>query len=289
MPTPIVERVYGKARVRVYENKEALGKAAALAAGECMRRTIDRQGSINLLFSTGASQFEFVAALRDEKGIRWNQANAFHLDEYKAMKPDHPASFRLWLRTRVDEPLRPGAFHYIGGDAADAEAECARYAELLTANPIDLAFIGIGENGHIAFNDPPVADFADRKLVKVVELDEACRKQQLGEGWFPTLDSVPREAITLTVPDHEITSHHLRGAGRAQGARRAAGARGTDRNGLSGVDPAHPRRCHDLLGQGVRLATIALKREAKNVWRPSTVGCPKDTRGMQFRTTRIRR
>ncbi len=199
MPQPIAEKKYENLNVKVFNNKEELGVAAAQAAAERIQEIVATKEHANLLFSTGASQFEFVAALKDV-GVDWKQIHAFHLDEYKAMADDHPASFRLWLRTRVDEPLKPASFHYIEGDAADVEAECHRYEELLRANPINLGFIGIGENGHIAFNDPPVADFNDSKLVKVVELDEACRRQQLGEGWFPTIDDVPREAITLTVP-----------------------------------------------------------------------------------------
>lgn len=199
MPQPIAEKTYGNLTVQVYATKEELGAAAAAEAAKRVQEILGASDHANLLFSTGASQFEFVAALKDFD-VDWNRIVAFHLDEYKAMADDHPASFRLWLRTRVDGPLKPSKFHYIEGDVPDVEAECRRYAELLRENPIDLGFIGIGENGHIAFNDPPVANFEDPKLVKIVELDEACRKQQLGEGWFPTLDDVPREAITLTVP-----------------------------------------------------------------------------------------
>lgn len=199
MPAPIAEKVYGNLKARIYKTKEELGRAAAELAAERVREILATKERANLLFSTGASQFEFVAALRDV-GIDWSRVAGFHLDEYKGMSPDHPASFRLWLRQRIEGPLRPAVFHYIEGDAPDPEAECERYAALIEANPIDLAFVGIGENGHIAFNDPPVADFNDPKLVKIVELDEACRRQQLGEGWFPTLEDVPREALTLTVP-----------------------------------------------------------------------------------------
>ena len=199
MPVPILEKTYQNLKARIYENKQDLGRAAAELAAQRVKEILAAKERANLLFSTGASQFEFVAALRDV-GIDWSRVVGFHLDEYKGMRDDHPASFRLWLRQRVEGPLKPSAFHYIEGDAPDVEAEVRRYAALIEANPIDLAFVGIGENGHIAFNDPPVADFNDPKLVKVVELDEACRRQQLGEGWFPTLDDVPREAISLTVP-----------------------------------------------------------------------------------------
>lgn len=197
---PVKEKQYDKLRVKIYNNKNDLGRAAAEAAAQAIQAVQQSRRRVNLLFSTGASQFEFVAALREQPDIDWDKVYAFHLDEYKDMPADHPASFRLWLRTRIEEPCRPAVFHYIEGDAEDIEAECERYARLIKDNPIDIGFIGIGENGHIAFNDPPVADFNDPKLVKVVQLDEACRRQQLREGWFPTLDDVPKEAISLTVP-----------------------------------------------------------------------------------------
>lgn len=198
MATPDV-RTYERLRVEVYENKNELGKAAAAKAAERVDAILKEKETANLLFSTGASQFEFVAALA-EFDLAWDRIEAFHLDEYLGIDADHPASFRLWLRERIDRPYKPRRFHYVEGDAPDGEAECRRYEELLRAKPIDLGFIGIGENGHIAFNDPPVADFNDSKGVKIVELDEACKRQQVGEGWFATLDDVPKYAITLTVP-----------------------------------------------------------------------------------------
>ena len=197
---PIKEMVYDSLHVQVYEDKVQLGKAAAAFAERLCHGPRSKQRAINLLFSTGASQFEFAAALGAEPQIPWNLVQAFHLDEYQGMAADHPASFRLWLKTRIEDPFKPAAFHYIEGDAADVEAECRRYEQLVRENPMDIGFIGIGENGHIAFNDPPVADFDDPLWVKVVELDEACRQQQLGEGWFAALDEVPKYAITLTVP-----------------------------------------------------------------------------------------
>ncbi|NLV92080.1 MAG: glucosamine-6-phosphate deaminase [Firmicutes bacterium] len=200
VPTPVREKKYDNVTVKIFANKEDLGRAAAAAAAEHIAALQTQEDRVNLMFSTGASQFEFVAALKDHKEIDWSRVNGFHLDEYIDMDDQHPASFRLWLRTRVEEPFQPGKFYYIEGDAEDTEAEIQRYARLLEENPIDLGFIGIGENGHIAFNDPPVADFEDPKAVKVVELDEACRRQQLGEGWFPTLEDVPRYAISLTIP-----------------------------------------------------------------------------------------
>lgn len=190
---------YERLRVEVYENKMELGEAAAARGAERIRAVLSEKETANILFASAASQSEFVAAL-GKYGLEWERIQGFHLDEYIGIDAEHPASFRLWLRDRIERPYKPRKFHYIQGDAEDGEAECRRYAELLRANPIDLAFIGIGENGHIAFNDPPVADFNDPKDVKIVELDEACKMQQVGEGWFPTLDDVPKHAITLTVP-----------------------------------------------------------------------------------------
>jgi glucosamine-6-phosphate deaminase len=122
------------------------------------------------------------------------------MDEYLGISPNHPAAFRRYLRERIVERVHPGAFHFIDGDAVDSEAECARYAALLRAHPLDLCCLGIGENGHLAFNDPPVADFDDPLDVKVVELDAACRRQQVGEGHFEQVDAVPAQAITVTIP-----------------------------------------------------------------------------------------
>lgn len=189
----------GNIRVEVYPSKEALGVAAAREAAQICREILQQKETANLSFATGASQFQFVEALREQE-IPWNRVVGLHLDEYLGISSDHPASFRRWLKERVVEPLNPGAFHFITGDADDIDAEIQRYTALLKEHPIDLGFVGIGENGHIAFNDPPVADFADPHPVKVVELDEACRNQQLGEGWFPTFDDVPTHAVTLTVP-----------------------------------------------------------------------------------------
>lgn len=198
-PQPLSVRKYDSLEVRIYKNKEELGLAAAVEAAAAISTAIDEKQQANLVFSTGASQFTFVAGLK-EQAIDWKSVQAFHLDEYVGMKEDHPASFRLWLQTRINNPFQPKAFHFVEGDAPDTEAECDRYAQLLRENPLDIGFIGIGENGHVAFNDPPVADFNDPKWVKIVELDEACRRQQVGEGWFATMDDVPTHAITLTVP-----------------------------------------------------------------------------------------
>ncbi len=196
---PWKELQYDKLTVKIFESDVELGRAAAVAAAETINALLPQKEPVNLVFSTGASQFKFMDGLK-EQAIPWDKIAGFHLDEYEHISADHPASFRLWLKTRIEGPFKPGAFYYIEGDAADIEAECQRYAKLIQENPIDLGFIGIGENGHVAFNDPPVADFNDPLLVKIVELDKACRQQQVGEGWFPNIDAVPKRALTLTVP-----------------------------------------------------------------------------------------
>jgi glucosamine-6-phosphate deaminase len=150
-----------------------------------------------MIAATGNSQLPLVAALVKEQ-VDWQSVEVFHMDEYAGMKPDHPSSFRYWIRTRLEETLHPRLTHYLNGDAASLDAEMLRYAQLLKEAPIDVAFVGFGENGHIAFNDPAVADFNDPAMVKIVTLDEACRRQQAGEGHFGDLAAVPKEAVTIT-------------------------------------------------------------------------------------------
>ncbi len=199
MTEPISIKQYDQCETLVYPNSASLGQAAADYTAGRIQRAIQSQGQARVIFATGASQFEFLQALVKHP-IEWNQVVAFHLDEYLGVSDDHPASFRLYLKERLFDIVTPRTVHLLNGTADDPGVECARYEALLIEGEIDLACIGIGENGHIAFNDPPVADFNDPKLVKVVELDQPCRRQQLGEGWFPTFDDVPTHALTLTVP-----------------------------------------------------------------------------------------
>jgi glucosamine-6-phosphate deaminase len=188
-----------KLTVKVFPGTDEMGKAAAISVAEKLNAAIAEKGFANLILATGASQFQFLEHLQQQT-IDWKKITVFHLDEYKGMPVTHPASFRKYLKERILEKVQPKQVYYLNGDAPDIEAEVLHYENLLKEHPIDVGCIGIGENGHIAFNDPPVADFNDPELVKVVELDEACRKQQLGEGWFPTLDDVPTHALSLTIP-----------------------------------------------------------------------------------------
>ena len=196
-----MEKTYtiDRLRVSVFDEPEAMGKAAADWVEKKLNDAIRQKGAANLILATGASQFSFLQALK-QRDIAWKNITVFHLDEYKGLSDAHPASFRKYLKERILDEVAPQRVYFLHGDADDIEREIGRYQEELKQHPIDVACIGIGENGHIAFNDPPVADFDDPKLVKLVTLDEACRKQQLGEGWFPTLEDVPKEALTLTIP-----------------------------------------------------------------------------------------
>ena len=185
--------------IKIMPDKAQMGKAAASAGAEHIRRAIAERGDANIIVATGASQFEMLSELVQQPGINWNRVTGFHLDEYVGLGIDHPASFRgyLWQRFVGKLPLPLQAFHFLNGEG-DPRAECRRVAEIIRKHPIDVAFVGIGENGHLAFNDPP-ADFETEEPYLVVQLDDACRRQQLGEGWFPTFDDVPKQAISMSV------------------------------------------------------------------------------------------
>ncbi|HUA61994.1 MAG TPA: glucosamine-6-phosphate deaminase [Verrucomicrobiae bacterium] len=190
----------GNLTVRVYKDKRQLGAAAAGQAASILERQIRENGAARILISTGNSQLEMIAELVQHPEIDWRFVEMFHIDEYVGLAATHPASFRYWVKTRLADPVQPGEVHYLAGDAGDVDQECRRYAKLLARRPVDLAFVGFGENGHIGFNDPHEADFHDPLAVRRVTLDEKCRLQQVGEGHFPSLDAVPTEALTLTCP-----------------------------------------------------------------------------------------
>ncbi len=184
--------------IQVLDTKERCGLAAADKAGEVLEEAIAAKGHAGFVAATGVSQFDFLKALTAKASIDWKQTTMYHLDEYIGLPADHPASFRRYLQERLIDPAKPGNVHLIRGDAEDPYAECRRLNALITKEGIDVAFLGIGENGHLAFNDPP-ADFATEEPYIVVELNEACRQQQLGEGWFTTLEEVPRRAISMSI------------------------------------------------------------------------------------------
>lgn len=185
-------------KIEVFETKAACGAAAADQGAEILKQAIAARGRASFIVATGASQFDFLKALTQKKGINWGLTTMYHLDEYIGCSADHPASFRRYLKERLVDVVQPGTVHFIQGEAADAAAECRRLNEIISHDKIDVAFVGIGENGHLAFNDPP-ADFDTEVPYIIVKLDEACRRQQLGEGWFASLDEVPVTAISMSI------------------------------------------------------------------------------------------
>ncbi len=184
--------------VAIFDSRLQLAQAAANDAAGLIRQAIAARGQAYLIAATGASQFEFLDALTSQQDIDWAQVTFFHLDEYVGLPKTHPASFRRYLKERIVDRIQPGAFHFLNGDAPDPAAECRRVGELISRQTIDAAFVGIGENGHLAFNDPP-ADFYTQEPYLIVELDEACRRQQVGEGWFESVDDVPQQAISMSI------------------------------------------------------------------------------------------
>jgi len=183
----------------IYKTKQEMGAAAAAEAARAIKKAIEEHGRANIILATGASQFEMLKNLVQAEAVDWLKVTMFHLEEYIDMSEDHPASFRKFLKERfVDKVPGLKAVHFVAGDTGDPQQECRRVGSLISEHPIDAAMIGIGENGHLAFNDPP-ADFETEEPYLVVELDEKCRKQQLGEGWFETLEAVPRQAISMSI------------------------------------------------------------------------------------------
>jgi glucosamine-6-phosphate deaminase len=182
----------------IYKTKQEMGAAAAAQAADAIKQAIEDKGGANIILATGTSQFATIKSLTGS-GIDFSKVTMFHLDEYIGLPADHPASFRKYLKERfVDKVPALKAVHFVEGDAENPQQECRRLGDIITKHPIDVALIGIGENGHLAFNDPP-ADFETEEPYIIVNLDEKCRAQQLGEGWFETLEQVPRRAISMSI------------------------------------------------------------------------------------------
>ncbi|KIL41365.1 glucosamine-6-phosphate deaminase [Gordoniibacillus kamchatkensis] len=182
-----------------HPSREMMGEAVARDVAAKIRELQETQAAVSVAFASAPSQNEFLDFLREEKGIRWERLMCFHLDEYIGLPAEAPQSFSRYLQDKLFGLRQPRQFHAIDG-MNDPAAECARYARLLADYPLDIACIGIGENGHIAFNDPHVADFRDPHPIKIVKLDETSRRQQVNDGCFAALDEVPEEALTLTIP-----------------------------------------------------------------------------------------
>lgn len=185
--------------VFIHQDQAALAEAASLQVADILRQSVAERGVAYAMFATGNSQLGMIDRMAAEPDVPWQEVVVFHMDEYLGMAADHPASFQRWIREHITDKVRPRVAHYLDGLAEPAD-ECDRYAELLRRMPLDLCCLGIGENGHLAFNDPPAADFHDPVRVKLVDLDLACRTQQVNEGHFPDVTAVPGQALTVTIP-----------------------------------------------------------------------------------------
>ena len=188
-----------KLQVKIFSGRGKMGRSAGQAVAEKMREILRMKEALSMVFASAPSQNEFLEGLSQSPGIHWSRVTAFHLDEYVGLSREAPESFGHFLRMKLFEKVRPGNIYYLNGMAEDLGVECKRYTDLLKDHPLDIACIGIGENGHLAFNDPPFANFQDPLFVKVVELDLVSRQQQVHDGCFQNLDDVPRKAITLTI------------------------------------------------------------------------------------------
>lgn len=227
-------------RITMKTDKQACGQAAAADGLNLLREALSQKNEVNIILATGLSQFELLADLAT-RDIDWHRVNAFHLDEYVGLSIRHPASFRavLWKEFAAKLPIPLKSFEWINGEG-DPAAECRRLSEAIARHPIDIAFIGIGENGHLAFNDPP-ADFTTEAPYIVVTLDEACRRQQMGEGWFPTIGDVPKQAISMSV-------RQIMKSGKlivtTPDARKAEAVKNAVEHPVSNMHPASILRCH---------------------------------------------
>ncbi len=197
---PVYQTRVDSLPVNVYKNNDEMGRAAAAEAAAMIQEAIAKKGTANIIIATGNSQLSFLSALAVHGDIDWSKVSVFHMDEYVDLPPGHEASFPTFLQKHFLKKVNAATFYPVKAEAGHLESDCAHYAELLRNLPADLCAMGIGENGHIAFNDPPFAEFKDPVLVKVVRLDQVSRQQQVGEGHFKNIDEVPTHAVTLTIP-----------------------------------------------------------------------------------------
>jgi glucosamine-6-phosphate deaminase len=247
-------------QIKTYVDRSALSRAAARLAAEGLRRAIHDQGQARIVAATGASQFEFLDALTAAGDVDWSRVEMFHLDEYVGLPLSHPASFRKYLLERLIGKVGITRYHLLDGES-DAASVAARVGRELAGAPIDLAFVGIGENAHLAFNDPP-ADFDTGTPYLIVTLDEACRQQQVGEGWFATVADVPSQAISMSVRQilkaREIICI-------VPDARKAPAVKACVEGDISPTAPASILRTHDN-------TTLYLDRESASLLREATRG-----------------
>jgi len=244
----------------ITKDAKKLGQSAGQAAAALIRRSISEKGVANIILATGTSQFETLSQLISEPGIDWSNVVMFHLDEYIGLPSTAKASFRNYLKERfIDKIPSLKAAHLINGDAIDGEAECGRLANLIRKHPVDLALVGIGENGHLAFNDPP-ADFVTEQPYIIVSLDEACRRQQLGEGWFHTFDDVPKQAITMSI-NQIVKSKHIICS--VPDSRKAMAVKNTLEQSVSNLYPASILQLHPACTFYLDEASAALLSQNK--------------------------
>ncbi|MDO4331041.1 MAG: 6-phosphogluconolactonase [Lachnospiraceae bacterium] len=202
----MIEKKIDELAVKVYETREIMGAEAAREAAECILACLEKKETINCIFAAAPSQNEFLKELVSDKRIPWNRINGFHMDEYVGLPVKDSRSFSGYLSSVVFDKVPFRSVHLLNG-MAETEEETRRYSQLLEENPTDIVFMGVGENGHIAFNDPSAADFQDKSLVKEVVLEEVCRRQQVNDGCFPELKAVPKKALTVTVPGLMRSAH----------------------------------------------------------------------------------
>lgn len=228
-------------KIDIQSNPAALGQTAGRVAGKLIRTAIEEKGGANIILATGTSQFETLNQLVREENIDWSKVVMFHLDEYIGIPETHPASFRKYLKERflAKVPALKAA-HLINGET-NPEAECVWLGDLITQHPIDVALVGIGENGHLAFNDPP-ADFDTEEPYIIVDLDDACRKQQYGEGWFKTVDDVPKQAISMSVKQILKSKHIICSV---PDARKAPAVKNSVEQTVSNLFPASVLQQHE--------------------------------------------
>lgn len=245
--------------VRVFDDKKSLGAAAAEQAAQAIRRAVKDRGAARIIAATGNAQLEFLDVLTRAEGIEWKKVEMFHLDEYVGLPINHPASFRKYLLEYLINKVGITRHHLLDG-TGDASETARRVGEALRSAPIDVAFVGIGENGHLAFNDPP-ADFEAEEPYIVVELDEACRRQQVGEGWFANLAEVPQRAISMSVKQ-VLKAKEIIGV--VPDARKASAIKLCFDGEISPMAPASILRTHAA-------ATIYLDRESASLLSPRTI------------------
>ena len=195
--------------VKQYDNRTLMGEGAAADISKTIKALLEEKDELNIIFAAAPSQNDVLLSLINDKTISWNRINAFHMDEYVGLSKDAPQGFGNFLKEHIFSLVPFKSVNYLDCEATDIEAECERYSKLLKENPTDIVIMGIGENGHIAFNDPPVADFKDSAMVKKVKLDEICRQQQVNDGCFSNISLVPTHALTLTVPTLMAADYHF--------------------------------------------------------------------------------